>query len=92
MTQEVNKTKLDNSWNKVDFNLGLLSYANRNHETNSSNLFIHDSFDWWKVYHCHHILTMFVEWIQIDFAVGNGNRQHRKMIVKHLNLLMMSEH
>jgi len=45
MTQEADQTKSNNSRDKVDFSLGLLSYANRNHETNTSNLFIHGSFD-----------------------------------------------
>jgi hypothetical protein len=62
MIQEADHTKSDNSWDKVDFSLRLLSYANRNHETNTSNLFIPGSFDWWKVYHCWQRLTMFVEW------------------------------
>ncbi len=73
MTQKAYETKLDNSWDKVDYSLRLLSCANRNHETNTSNLFIHGSLDWWKVYHCHQKLTMFVKWIQTDFIVGNGN-------------------
>jgi len=41
MNQEVDQTNLDNSWDKVDFNPRLLSCANRIHETNTSNLFIH---------------------------------------------------
>jgi hypothetical protein len=41
MTQKADQTKLDNSWDKFDFSLGLLSCANRNHETKRSNLFIH---------------------------------------------------
>jgi hypothetical protein len=92
MTQKADQTKLDNSWDKVDFSLALLSCANRNHETNTSILFIHGSFDWRKVYHCRQKLTMFVEWIQIDCIVGNGNWKQGKMIMRHLHLLMMFEH
>jgi hypothetical protein len=86
MTQEANKTKSNNNWDEVDFSLGLPSCANRIHEINTFDLFMHGSLDWWKVYHCCHKLAMFIEQIQIDFTVGNGNLQQGNMIVRHLNL------
>jgi hypothetical protein len=88
MTQKANKTKSNNNWDKVDFSLGLPSCANKNHETNTFDLFMHGSLDWWKLYHCCQKLVMFTKRIQIDFIVGNGNLQQGNMIVKHLNLLV----
>lgn len=92
MTQKANKTKSDNNWDKVDFSLRLPSCANKNHETNTSDLFMPGSLDWWKIYHCCQKLVMFVEQIQTDFIVGNGNLQQGNMIMRHLNLLVLFEH
>jgi hypothetical protein len=92
MTQKTNKTKSNNNWDKVDFSLRLPSCAKRNHETNTFDLIMHGSLDWWKFYHCCKKLAMFIEQIQTDIIVGNGNLQQGNMIVRHLNLLVLFEH